>query len=290
MSSNKSYHPSNSSSELDRSVGRISEDEDEIDDEDKDKDGDEENKDEDEDEDKEDNGEDEKEDDILFPSPSLGSSAQSDLPPKLMNWPHLSESPAHSVEPSPSMAPSPSPSQLGQEILPSPTPSEVVHLCTLSLSGRGHQRWYYTHSSSSSPQSLNVVLTDRQTVSVEQDQRRTHPELLTKLVSTRTQLNLIEQDRAQLLATCQKLEEDLGWVQAERDAANAHCTIISHVVEETRKQLGVVTKKKQGGTGKIKARFVTHPALKAHFDQEEAKRSKKAKERAAKDAQKAVHR
>ncbi|EGO23604.1 hypothetical protein SERLADRAFT_408931 [Serpula lacrymans var. lacrymans S7.9] len=235
MSSNKSYHPSDSSSEMDESVGRISEVEDEIDDEDKDKDGDEENEHEHED-DGEENGEDEKKDGILFPSPSLSSSTQSDLPPELMNWPRLSGSPTHSVElspcpspgnfgriyqPGPATAPSLSPSQLGQDILPSPTLSEVIHPHALSLSGRGHQCQYYTRSSSSSsPQSLNAVLTDWQM--------------------------------------------------------------------ETRKQLGVVTKEKQQGTGKIKAWFVTHPALKAHFDQEEAEHSGKAKERAAKDAQKAV--
>ncbi|EGN97284.1 hypothetical protein SERLA73DRAFT_153732 [Serpula lacrymans var. lacrymans S7.3] len=232
MSSNESYHPSDSSNEMDESVGRISEDEDEIDDEDKDKDGDEENKDEDGDEDEEDNGEDEKEDGCS-PSPlpsSLSHIAGLDLPGDF----------GQVYQPGPVMAPSPSPSQLGQDILPFPTPSEVVHPCTLSLSGRGHQRQYYM-SSSSSLRSLNIVFTDWQ------------------------MLNLIEQDQAQLLATCQKLEEDLGWVQAKRDTANAHCTIISHVVEETCKQLGV-----------------------AHFNQEEAKRSKKAKERAASDAQKVV--
>ncbi|EGN97017.1 hypothetical protein SERLA73DRAFT_154373 [Serpula lacrymans var. lacrymans S7.3] len=71
--------------------------------------------------------------------------------------------------------------------------------------------------------------------------------------------------------------------------ANAHCTIISHVVEETCKQLRVLTKKnKKWGTGKIKTWFVTHPAIKSHFDWEEAKHSRKAKERAEKDAQKIV--
>ncbi|EGO29509.1 hypothetical protein SERLADRAFT_405485 [Serpula lacrymans var. lacrymans S7.9] len=215
-SSNKSYHPSNSSSKMDESAGRIR--------------------------------------CSLSPLPSLLSHiAGLNLPGNF----------GQMYRPGPATAPSLSPSQLGQDILPSPTPSEAVHPHALSLSGRGHQRQYFTHSSSSSLRSLNMVLTDWQT------------------------LNLIEQDRAQLLAICQKLEEELDWVQAERDVANVQCTIISHVVEETHKQLGVVTKKRQQGTGKIKAQFVIHPALKVHFNQEKAEHSKKAKERAAKDAQKA---
>ncbi|EGO04641.1 hypothetical protein SERLA73DRAFT_149066 [Serpula lacrymans var. lacrymans S7.3] len=171
MSSNKSDHPSNSSSKMDESVGRISEVEDEIDDEDKDKEGDEEKK----DEHEEDNGEDEKEDET---------------------------------------APSPSPSQLGQDLLPSLTPSE-----------------------------------------------RTSAPILYALLFL---LSAVIERGAYRLA----MPEARGGFRlgaGRKDTANAHCTIISRVVEETRKQLGV-----------------------AHFNQEEAERSKKVKGRAAKDAQKAM--
>ncbi|EGN98013.1 hypothetical protein SERLA73DRAFT_153228 [Serpula lacrymans var. lacrymans S7.3] len=211
MSSNKSYHPSDSSSEMDESVGRISEVEDEIDDEDKDKDGDEENEHEHED-DGEENGEDEKR--------------------MIGKWLALNK--------------------IKEELTQSFSPSlfQPKHVTTKS-----YLLWH------------------------------TQEHTIKKMMGSGYPLGC---NQAQLLATCQKLEEDLGQVQAERDATNAHCTIISRVVEETRKQLGVVTKEKQQGTGKIKAWFVTHPALKAHFDQEEAEHSGKAKERAAKDAQKAV--
>jgi hypothetical protein len=54
------------------------------------------------------------------------------------------------------------------------------------------------------------------------------------------------------------------------NASNAHCTSIRLELDHVQEQLQNVTKKKERGSKKIKARFLTSKNLRAEFEREDA--------------------
>ncbi|EGO19041.1 hypothetical protein SERLADRAFT_411938 [Serpula lacrymans var. lacrymans S7.9] len=189
----------------------------------------------------------------------------STLPPELFSWPCFSNTPPPSplqmtLPPLPPADPF-----LGLDVFPSPTPSDRVG--TKATSAQRRCSGYMTRSSSA--QSVGAVLNNGQNVSPEQDQRCSHPELLMQLQSTRLKVGLLEDENTQLKVT-------LAQLKAERDAANAHRTLARCDAEDIRKRSGNHRKPRRGTTEPT-AQFLTHPELKAVFEQQEIERKEKAR-------------
>ena len=64
----------------------------------------------------------------------------------------------------------------------------------------------------------------------------------------------------------------LGCALAQLSASNAHCTSIWLELDHVREQLQHAMKKKERGSKKIKARFLTAKDLRAEFEREDAER------------------
>jgi hypothetical protein len=95
-------------------------------------------------------------------------------------------------------------------------------------------------------------------VSIEEDGLKSREDLLNELRSVRQQLIVTHQA--------------LGYAIGQLSASNAHCTSIHRELSNMREQLHNVTKARERGSKKVKARFVTSRALRSEFDQEEAER------------------
>jgi hypothetical protein len=78
--------------------------------------------------------------------------------------------------------------------------------------------------------------------------------------------------RRQLRGVCQDLSDSISHLSA----ANAHCTSIHRELGFVRKQLDSTRKKRERGSKKVKARFVTSRDLRAQFDQDDAERRERA--------------
>ena len=74
--------------------------------------------------------------------------------------------------------------------------------------------------------------------------------------------------------------------EASTQAANAHCTIVKHALTDCRTQLQNLSKTKERGSSKIKARFLTGEGLREAFEAADAERLEREKENAEKEAQK----
>jgi hypothetical protein len=118
--------------------------------------------------------------------------------------------------------------------------SDVIHL-TRSTTGR-----------------LFSELTPPQIVSYEDDERLSPEQRLHELRAVRQSLY--------------NTSHILGLVFAQLSAANSHCTSIRRELDHVRSQLDHAIKKKERGSKKIKARFLTSRALRAEFDREDAER------------------
>jgi len=128
-----------------------------------------------------------------------------------------------------------------------------------------------THSITSavSGQSQMDSLTDS---SLKEDSAWSHEDLL-------SQLHLVWR---QLWAVCQGLSDSVG----QLSAANAHCTLIHRELSFVRRQLDNTKKKRERGSKKVKAHFVTSRDLHAQFDQDDAERRKHAEAAAERQKQK----
>ena len=124
-------------------------------------------------------------------------------------------------------------------------------------------------TSAVSGQSQMDSLTDS---SLEEDSARSHEDLL-------SQLRLV---RRQLRAVRQGLGDSVG----QLSAANAHCTLIHRELGFVRRQLDNTKKKRERGSKKVKARFVTSRDLHAQFDQDDAERRERAEAAAERQKQK----
>ena len=96
------------------------------------------------------------------------------------------------------------------------------------------------------------------TVSLEEDSRLSHENLLNELCLVRQRLSCTY--------------ETLGRALGQLSAANAHCTAIHRELGDVRLQLENATKKKERGSKKIKARFLTGANLRAEFERQDAER------------------
>ena len=74
--------------------------------------------------------------------------------------------------------------------------------------------------------------------------------------------------------------------EASTQAANAHCTIVKRALTDCRTQLQNLSKTKERGSSKIKARFLTGEGLREAFEAADAERLEREKENAEKEAQK----
>lgn len=106
------------------------------------------------------------------------------------------------------------------------------------------------------------------------DEAKSHSELLEDVQVLRSQV--------------QQLCDALQIQDASIQAANAHCTIIKHTLADVRQQLANTVKKKERGSKKTKAHYLTLPRLKAVFDAADEERKWKKDEEALKGAQKAT--
>ena len=80
----------------------------------------------------------------------------------------------------------------------------------------------------------------------------------------------------------------LGCALAQLSASNAHCTSIRLELDHVREQLQHAMKKKERGSKKIKARFLTAKDLRAEFEREDAERKERERVTAEKNKQKEV--
>ncbi|THH28929.1 hypothetical protein EUX98_g5259 [Antrodiella citrinella] len=81
------------------------------------------------------------------------------------------------------------------------------------------------------------------------------------------------------------LRHALHQTEAMHQSASSHCTIALKQLEEEKTRLANATRKSTRGTGKIKARMVSGPALQTHFSEEEKQAAeKKAADKAKEDA------
>ncbi|KAM6496755.1 hypothetical protein JOM56_007228 [Amanita muscaria] len=106
------------------------------------------------------------------------------------------------------------------------------------------------------------------------DESKSRDELLEEVLTLRRQL--------------QKLCDAFDMQAASIRAANAHCTIVKRALEDCRTQLQNNTKKKERGSSKVKARYLTAPSLREAFDIEDIERQRCEKEAAEKEAQRAA--
>ena len=114
-----------------------------------------------------------------------------------------------------------------------------------------------------------------------EDSSRSHENLLNELRLVRQQLSCTY--------------EVLGRVLGQLSASNAHCTTIHRELGDVRLQLENATKKKERGSKKIKARFLTGANLRAEFERLDAERqeqelvaAEKEKQKEAENAERAV--
>lgn len=96
---------------------------------------------------------------------------------------------------------------------------------------------------------------------------------------------LLEEVRV-LRSQVRQLCDTLQIRDASIEAANAHCTIIKRALADVRQQLANTVKKKERGSKKTKARYLTLPGLRAVFDANDEERKRKKEEEALKGAQK----
>jgi hypothetical protein len=93
----------------------------------------------------------------------------------------------------------------------------------------------------------------------------------------------------ELQSLCQHLTsayQTLGRALAQLSASNAHCTTIRRELDHVHQQLQNAMKKKERGSKKIKARFLTSRDLRAEFEQEDAERQEQEHVTAEKNKQK----
>jgi hypothetical protein len=110
------------------------------------------------------------------------------------------------------------------------------------------------------------------TVSLEEDSSRSHENLLNELRLVRQQLSCTY--------------EALGRALGQLSASNAHCTTIHRELGDVRLQFENATKKKERGSKKIKARFLTGANLRAEFERQDAERREQEHVAAEKEKQK----
>ena len=106
------------------------------------------------------------------------------------------------------------------------------------------------------------------------DESKDRDELLEEVLALRQQL--------------QKLCNAFDMQAASIRAANAHCTIVKHALEDCRTQLQNNTKKRERGSSKVKARYLTTPSLREASDIEDIECQRCENEAAEKEAQKAA--
>ena len=106
------------------------------------------------------------------------------------------------------------------------------------------------------------------------DESKSRNELLEEVLTLRQQLR--------------KLCGAFDMQAASIRAANAHCTIVKRPLEDCRTQIQNNTKKRERGSSKVKARYLTAPSLREAFDIEDIERQRCEKEAAEKEAQKAA--
>jgi hypothetical protein len=130
-----------------------------------------------------------------------------------------------------------------------------------------HRTRSVTAAASRTPQMVSLTVS-----SLEEDGTLSHEDLL-------RELRLV---RRQLRGACQ----DLGDSISQLSAANSHCTSIHRELGFVRKQLDSTRKKRERGSKKIKARFVTSRDLRTQFDQDDAERRERAEATAQRQKQK----
>lgn len=129
------------------------------------------------------------------------------------------------------------------------------------------------HMTRSATASLDLfTVAPPKVVPIEEDRKLSPDAMLSELRSLRQ--NLIGAFQA------------LGRALAQLSASNAHCTTIRRELDHVQQQLQNVTKKKERGSKKIKARFLTARDLRAEFEQEDAERQERERIAAEKDKQK----
>jgi hypothetical protein len=111
-------------------------------------------------------------------------------------------------------------------------------------------------------------------ISLEEDRMLSSDAMLTELRSL----------RQHLIAAYQTL----GRALAQLNASNAHCTSIRLELDHVQEQLQNATKKKERGSKKIKARFLTSKNLRSEFEREDAERQEREQLTAEKNKQKEV--
>ncbi|KAF5357006.1 hypothetical protein D9756_006480 [Leucocoprinus leucothites] len=107
------------------------------------------------------------------------------------------------------------------------------------------------------------------------DEAKSHEELLS--------------DIRKLQGTVSMLAEAVHSQEAQIHAANSHCTIIKRQLELSQIRLQNTKKKKERGSTKIKARFITLPSLKAAFYAEDAMRAEKERQEVIRLTEKEAH-
>jgi septal ring factor EnvC (AmiA/AmiB activator) len=102
------------------------------------------------------------------------------------------------------------------------------------------------------------------------------------MLSLDAMLNELRSLRQHLMGAYQTL----GRALAQLSASNAHCTTIWQELDHVHQQLQNVMKKKERGSKKIKARFLTARGLQAEFEQEDAEQQEQEHVTAEKNKQK----
>ena len=111
---------------------------------------------------------------------------------------------------------------------------------------------------------------------------RTVPLEVDKQKSPEELVNEVQELRQQLRAVYDAFQMQ----EASTQAANAHCTIVKRALTDCRTQVQNLSKIKERGSSKIKARFLTGEGLREAFEAEDVERQEREKENAEKEAQK----
>jgi len=111
-------------------------------------------------------------------------------------------------------------------------------------------------------------------VPIHEDEAKSHDELLKEVRALRQQV--------------QSLCDELKMKDASMKAANAHCSIIKRVLSNTHTQLANTMKRKERGSTKVKAHFLTLPKLKEQFDEDERQYQERKRQEAEKASQRAA--
>ncbi|EGO20109.1 hypothetical protein SERLADRAFT_373548 [Serpula lacrymans var. lacrymans S7.9] len=189
---------------------------------------------------------DEQEDSSSSSSPTREGST---LPPELFSWPRFSNTPP--------------PSPLQMSLPPLPPADPFVNSASRSQTGS---------APSPSPSQLGLDVFPSPTPSDRVRTKATFAQRRCSGYMTRS-------------SSAQSLKVTLAQLKAERDAANAHCTLARRDAEDIRKRSGNHRKPRRGTT-KPTAQFLTHPELKAVFEQQEIERKEKARIDTEKEASK----